>query len=473
MSRHYINGNMVDGNGPELTIKNPATEETVGLFNGCGGSQVEEALQAAKAAFPGWSSLSLGERSEWMLKLADALLKEREHVLDLLIAETGKPLPNAEYDFGMLIDCLRYFSEEAKHVEGAIIPDLHNAFHNFIIRQPLGVVAGYLAWNFPLLNLGYKLGPALASGCTCVLKPSGLTPLASLYVGEIASEIGFPAGVFNIIAGDGRSIGAIMNASPIPRMLTLIGSTQAGSEIIRQSGDTIKRFSLELGGNAPAIVMEDADVEAAAKSIVDIKFSNAGQICVSPNRIFVHEKVVESFVHHAVSFASKVMLGAGREPEAQMGPLINNQARERMKELLKDAVRQGATIVLGGKEPVDKQKGYYFLPTVLTGVTEEMRVYQEEVFGPILAISTFTDKDEVVRRANNTSYGLAAYLFATNVNDILSISGSLESGTVCVNDPFYAVNLPHGGIKNSGVGKDCSAYSLEEYYYLKRISIKK
>jgi succinate-semialdehyde dehydrogenase/glutarate-semialdehyde dehydrogenase len=294
-----------------------------------------------------------------------------------------------------------------------------------------------------------------------------------LYVGEVAARIGFPAGAFNIIAGDGRRIGPVMSGSPIPRMLTLIGSSRAGSEIIRQSGETIKRFSLELGGNAPVIVMQDADVESAAKSIIDLKFTNAGQVCVSPNRVFVHENVRDAFIHHAKVHASKVRLGSGYEEGAQMGPLINAEAKDRMNELVQDAVAQGAELVYGGTHPSNKEKGHYFMPTILGDVTEKMRVYKEEIFGPILPVLTFRDKQEVIEQANSTAYGLSAYLYATDINDIMDIAEALESGTVCVNAPFYAVNLPHGGVKNSGIGKDCSAYSLEEYYYIKRISIKR
>ena len=473
MYKNYINGGLAEGLGGRQDIINPATEKTAGSLLKANAAQAEEALRAAENAFKSWSRLSLNQRGSWMLKLADAAENEKEKVLDILMSETGKPLDNAAYDFNMLIDCLRYYIEEAKRLNGAIIPDYDDNFRNMVIRQPLGVVVGYLAWNFPLLNLGYKLGPVLASGCTCVLKPSSATPLATMYIGEIAQKIGFPAGVFNILAGPAAELSEAMNGSGIPRMITLIGSTQTGKTIIKQSADTIKRYSLELGGNAPAIIMEDYDAADAAKKLVDLKFGNCGQVCVSPNRVFVHENIYDSFIESVLKYTSNITLGWGREKGAVMGPMISGEFRDRMTELVKDAERNGGKILCGGKIPGGKKEGFYFMPTVIGGVTESMRVYKEEIFGPIMPCLTFSSTEEVIARANDTEYGLASYLFTNDINKAFTVAEGLEFGTVCVNEPFYAYNLPHGGIKESGVGKDCSSYSLEEYYYLKRISIKK
>ena len=466
MIKQYINGRTITGNGGSIQVINPATEEIAGVVSCVDTEQVSDALEAAEAAFKKWSSLSHAERGKWILKLRDAIAAERETMLQLLMSETGKPLNNAAYDYEMLIDCLGYFHEEAKRLTGTIIDDLENKFRNLVIRQPLGVVVGYLAWNFPLLNVGYKLGPALASGCTCILKPSSRTPLATLYIGEVAEKIGFPAGVINILAGSGKEVAKVLNESSIPKMLTLIGSYLTGRSIIAQSATSIKHFSLELGGNAPAIVMPDADIEAAAKLIVSLKFSNTGQVCVSPNRVFVHENIHDDFIEYARHYTEAIKLGWGMEPAADMGPMISGEDRNRVKSLVSEA------LVCGGKAPQDKPKGYYFLPTLLDHASMDMRVCREEIFGPVMPVLTFKNRDEVIAEANNTEYGLAAYLFTGNIKDVFYISERLEFGSISINEPFYAVNLPHGGVKESGIGKDCSIYSLEEYYYLKRISIK-
>jgi len=472
MFKQYINGSMVKGSCDEQVIINPATEETAGTFSGADANQGREALDSANEAFAYWSALSLNQRAKWVTDLAFAIEQERDQLLEILMSETGKPFSNAMYDFTMLLDCLRYFMEEAKRLTESIIPDYDNQFRNLIIRQPLGVVVGYLAWNFPLLNLGYKLGPILASGCTCVLKPSSKTPLSTLVVGEIAYKIGFPSGVINIVAGSNRELTKELNESSIPKLITLIGSTETGKTIINQSSTSIKRYSLELGGNAPAVVMPDADIDDAARKLVDLKFTNSGQVCVSPNRVFVHESVHDSFISAVVKYAVQVKLGWGKEEGAMMGPLLTKNDRQRMHELVHNAVKSGAKLVYGGYEPTDRSCGFYFLPTILDNITEEMRVYREEIFGPIMPICTFKDKAEVIRKANDTQYGLAAYLFTSNMKDTFEISEALEFGSVSVNEPFYAYNLPHGGIKESGMGKDCSVFSLEEYYYIKRISIK-
>ncbi|QGG56451.1 MULTISPECIES: NAD-dependent succinate-semialdehyde dehydrogenase [unclassified Paenibacillus] len=473
MYKHYIDGSLVQGLGLTLAVHNPATEQEAGRLMKATEEQAQTALEAAQKAFPIWSGYSLKQRGEWMERLAQAIEARREQILEVLMSETGKPLPQATEDMEMLPRCLRYYYEEAKRLHGRIIEDEDQGIMSLMKRQPVGVVVGYLAWNFPLLNLGYKLGPVLASGCTCVIKPSPLTPLTTLLIGEIAEEIGFPAGVINLITGDTIELASVMNTSTIPRMLTLIGSTSAGKAIVGQSATSIKRFSLELGGNAPAIVLPDADVEAACEQLVNLKFGNAGQICVSPNRVFVHESLYETFVAKAVEKANRVTLGWGREPQAGMGPMISAGHRSRVQELIASAVAEGATVAAGGGIPSGIDKGYYLEPTIITNVTPSMRICKEEIFGPVMPIMPYSDREQVIQEANNTEFGLASYVFGTDINDILHIAESLEVGTVCVNGPHYSVELPHGGVKESGIGKDCSVYSLEEYYTVKRITIRK
>jgi acyl-CoA reductase-like NAD-dependent aldehyde dehydrogenase len=468
----YINGTTRQGLGGTIRVINPATETVAGEVSAANRAQALDALGAAEAGFKPWSNMSINQRGEWIRRLAAAIEAEKQTILDLLMAETGKPLDNAEYDYGMLIQCLNYFPEEAKRLNGSILPDYDGNFRHLIQYRPLGVVVGYLAWNFPLLNLGYKLGPALASGCSCVLKPSSKTPLATLYIGIIAEKIGFPAGVFNIVAGSGQEIGDAWNTSSVPKMITLIGSSETGRELIRQSATSIKHFSLELGGNAPFIVMKDADLDNAAKQLVDLKFTNAGQVCVSPNRVYVHRDVHDAFLSAVTDRAEQIRLGAGREPGAQMGPLISAGDRERVLRLIESAVAQGAKLIIGGRAPVSPAKGYYLLPTVIDQVTPVMDICREEIFGPVLTVQSFTERDEVVNLANDTPYGLAAYLFTESLKDAFELAERLEAGSVSVNEPYYAVHLPHGGLKESGIGKDCSKYSLEEYYTVRRLSIR-
>ena len=470
--KHLIDGQLVKGRGELFTVFNPATEEVIAQFSGIDGQQAEQALQAAASAFQVWSHLSLKEREGYILKFAGLIEANRDKIIDIIIAETGKSYEGAEEDFQMLPDCLRYYNEEVKTMPGTMLPELHNQHVNMIIRKPLGVVVGYLAWNFPLLNLGYKLGPILASGCTCILKPSSQTPIATMYVGQLAVEAGIPAGVINIVVGDNDIVGTIFNESSIPQMITLIGSSKTGAKVMQQGAASIKRYSLELGGNAPAIVMKDADIENAATKITSLKVGNGGQICVAPNRIFVHEAVMDQFLSHVMKILADVEYCSGKYTggKTQMIPLSSKKAVDAMSALVADAVKKGAMVLCGGNR--HEGKGYFFEPTVLTGVTKEMRVYQEEIFGPILPVFSFNDGDDIVALANDTCYGLAAYLYTNDLNTAMRLSREIDAGDVLVNEPYFCYNLPHGGCKQSGIGKDCSVYSLEEYFYLQRITIK-
>ncbi len=468
--KQLINGKLVNGEETPIKILNPATGEVITELGAASTKQVEDALQGAQEAFKTWSKLSLAKREEYIRRLIEVIKSHKSDIKACLVEETGKSDSIADYDFEMIPNCLDFFIEEAKRMHGEIIHDYNDEHLNMVIRKPLGVVACNLAWNFPLLNVGYKIGPILASGCTCVLKPSGDTPLATLMLSECIKEAGLPDGVINIIFGAGRNVSKVMNESTIPSMVTLIGSTFTGRTIIEQSSTSVKHFSLELGGNAPVVVMKDADIEQAAFCTADGKFGNSGQVCVAPNRIFVHEDVKDAFVKGVVEFASKLKFGTGLDGENILGPLVNEKAVSQMQKLVDDAVSKGAKIVHGGKRA--QGKGFYFEPTILTDVNDTMLVYKEEIFGPIMPILTFNDSDDIVALANDTEFGLAAYVYTTNLNSALKLSKEIDSGSVCVNEPFYAFQLPHGGCKQSGIGKDCSHYSLEEYSTVQRISIK-
>ena len=466
-----INGRRVTAE-KTFPVINPATEEVIAQAPEVEAASVEQALAAAKDAFQTWSHMPLAQRQSFILKYAELLEQNRDEIIDLLIAETGKPIDNAEYDFGMLPTCLRFFLEEAARLDQHVIPDPDGRFLHYTLRQPLGVVVGYLAWNFPLLNLGYKLGPVLAAGCTAVIKPSRLTPLATLRCAELLAEAGVPNGVVNVISGTDYSVTDSLLTSPDTSMFTMIGSTSAGVSAMKSACTNVKHFSVELGGNAPVVVYDDADVTAAARNVVDLKFANTGQVCVSPNRCFVHEAVYEQFLDVAAQHASGIVLGAGRGEGRRMGPMLTVKDRDRVLELVKAAERDGAAVVCGGNIPEQPAKGYFLEPTILSDVRQDMKLSCEEIFGPVLPVIPFTDNDDVIAMANDTEYGLTAYVYTTNLSRGLRAAAGIDAGSVCVNEFHYAVQLPHGGVKQSGIGKDCSRYSIEEYLTLKRVSVR-
>jgi acyl-CoA reductase-like NAD-dependent aldehyde dehydrogenase len=453
-----INGRPVRSQ-KSIDVVNPATCKVIGQVPEAGPEAIQQALKAAAQGFKVWSNTTPADRKQVILRYADLLEKNRKRIIDLLRAETGKPQDNAEYDFGMLTTCLRFFVEEFERLDQPVLHDPDGRFLHYIQRQPLGVVVGMLAWNFPLLNVGYKLGPALAAGCSAIIKPSHLTPLASLAAAHLAKVAGVPDGVINVITSTDHELWKSVLQSDVPAMVTMIGSTRAGREVMNSSCASIKHFSVELGGNAPVVVYPDADVRDAANKVVDLKFANSGQVCVSPNRCFVHESVYDQFVAAAKKRATSV----------KMGPMITDKARQFALGLVKAAVADGAKIVCGGKAVPGP--GYFMEPTILKNVSPRMKVSCDEIFGPVLPIIRFTDADDEIALANDTEYGLAAYVFTTNLAKGLRAARDIQAGSVCVNEVHYSVQLPHGGLKQSGVGKDCSRYSLEEYLTLKRVSV--
>lgn len=465
-----INGELT-GADKTFPVFNPSTGEVITEVPDISESQVIEALGFADEGFKQWSSTPLSKRAELILDYAALLEENAEEIIAILIEETGKPRDNAEYDFGMLTNCLRFFVEEAKRIEQPVIVDPDERFHHFIQRQSLGVVVGYLAWNFPLLNLGYKLAPSLASGCSCIIKPSQVTPLATLKCAELAHEIGFPAGVINIITSNNYDNTNPLLTSDTTALFTMIGSTRAGVNAMKTACTSVKHFSVELGGNAPVVVYDDADLDKAVIDIVNLKYGNSGQVCVSPNRCFVHESRVAEFIDKAVSHASGIQLGTGDDAERLMGPLSSEKERGRILKLIEDAVKDGAQIALGGSIPSDRASGFYLEPTILTDVKEEMEIARTEIFGPVLSIIPFSDDDDIIAKANDTEFGLAAYVYTTNLSRAFSAAKGIQAGSVCINEAHYSVQLPHGGLKQSGVGKDCSKYSLQEFYTNKRVSM--
>lgn len=479
MAKMYIGGQCGEGKGPLLDVICPATGVVIDTIRTADGAQVDEALNTAQDAFYRWSHTSLNERIGWMLKLRDACLAEKDVIVDLMAREGGKSYLEAGNDFQAFINYFGFYSEEAKRISGNDLVEVgaaRGAAFNALIKRPIGVVVGYLAWNMPASNLGLKMCPSMASGCTCILRPSTQTPLAALKIGELAEKIGLPAGVVNILTGPAEVLGAHLSGSAVPAMISVIGSSAVGLEVMRQGATSIKKYSMELGGNAPCIIMPDVDVDAVARFVAGRKVRISGQGCANINRIFVHESLHDAFVEALLPLVRDIQVGWSPEMPKAMGPLINLQARDRMLALVRDAVARGARLLYGGvvpELPDNLKNGAFFVPAVLDGVTDDMRVAAEEVFGPIYSILTFRELDEVIERSNNTPLGLTGFLFTHDARVMGRCIEDLQVGELQINFPagFANANMPHIGIKQSGLGCDRGAMSLEEYYSVRRIAI--
>lgn len=474
MFKQYINGKLVDGKGKIAEVFDPSTGEVIDTVSCATAEQTKEALNAAAEAYKTWSKTPVNERYNWLMKLKSACVAERDRLIDLVSFESGRPYPAACGDVDWLLTSLSYYAEEAKRMDGEVLPTQSvNGKENYhiVTRRPLGVTVGHIAWNYPLGNASIKLAPAVASGCTCIIKPSSETPLATLYLGVIAERIGFPAGVINILSGPASEVAKTLNESDIPRMITLIGSYETGLAVMKQGASSLKKYSLELGGNAPVIVMPDADLDEVAANIVAKKVGFAGQTCVNYNRIYIHERIYAELCEKVAKELAKVKLGRYKDEGYIMGPVINRAARDRMRELIDDAVRCGAKLVMGGEVPAEFAKGSYITPALLVDVTDEMRVSKEEIFGPIIPLQSFSDFDEVLAKANNTIFGLSAYIFGHNAKEIAKAFEMLEAGEIFVNGGIGSEFTPHPGLKQSGIGCDKSKWSMEEYYDFKLLSL--
>ena len=474
MYKQYINGKLTDGAGKPMEVYNPATGEVVGTVGCANAAQTKEALNAARNAFKTWSKTSVNERADWLYKLKEACLKERDLLIDLVSAESGRLYAAACGDVDWLLTSLSYYAEEAKRVDGEVMPALKigdRLNYQIVSKQPVGVTVGHVAWNYPLGNASIKLAPAVASGCTCIIKPSSETPLATLYVGEIAERIGFPAGVINIISGPSGEVAKTLNESEIPRMISLIGSYETGLKLMQQSSTSVKKYSLELGGNAPVVVMPDADLDETAANIVAKKVGFAGQTCVNYNRIYIHESIYDVMCKKIADELKKVKLGKGKDEGYIMGPVINQEAQGRMLELIRDAVSGGAKLVMGGEIPDEFKKGSYITPALLVDVTDDMRVSKEEIFGPIIPLQSFQTLEEAIEKSNNTIFGLSAYFFGHNSKEMSRYFEGVTVGEIFVNGGIGSEFSPHAGAKQSGMGCDKSKYSLDEYYDIKFLSM--
>ena len=464
----YIDGKLIESSCKYSAI-NPATDEVIQEISVANKETAELSLIAAKNAEQTWGKTTIAERVKWMAKLRDAIIKNQDALRMAVHQETGKSWACTEEDYQSLIDSLAFYAEEIKRYTPPNITDTEGKFKHQLRHLPIGVVVAYLSWNFPLLNLGFKLGPAMASGCPIILKPSIKAPLSAYLVGQICHEIGLPKGAVNIFAGNDREVGNYLSSSKIPQMLTLIGSISTGIKVMQAGATSIKRYSMELGGNTPFIVCEDADLDLAADVLCALKYNNSGQICVAPNRVMVAKSVQEAFLNKVTERADRVAVGYDIDSDFVMGPVIDKWERDRIHGLVEDALAAGATLVRGGKFDRD-QVGAFYPPTVLTDITPEMKIYQEEIFGPVISMISIEDNQDVIAMANATDTGLASYIFSRDTGKAQRMADQLEFGEVQINGVKYGIDLPHVGIKQSGIGCDCSKFALDDYLYLARVT---
>ncbi len=466
----YIAGQLTDGEG-RVDVLNPANVTRIATVPTAGISDADKALLAAQAAFPEWSRTSIAERQTWMLKLRDAVIANEDHLRDCIHHEMGKPWAGTQEDVDSLKNSLAFYAEEITRVHDIMLPDRAGTHTHRLVHEPAGVALAYLAWNFPLLNLAFKLGPAMAAGCPIIIRPSEQTPISAYAVGELCQQIGLPDGVVQILCTDGYDVADHLSSSPIPALITLIGSSRTGRHIMQTGSSTIKRYSMELGGNAPVLIFPDADLDLAADVVCGVKFSNAGQICVSPNRVFVHEAVREAFTERVVDKALSAGVGWDKTADILTGPVIDQRAWTRLKRLIDDAVDDGARLLAGGDRPPGLERGHFLSPTVLGDVREEMDVYRQETFGPIVSLVSFDDTSELERMANDCDEGgLTAYVFTADLARAERWANRLRYGEIQINGVKYDIDLPHGGIGQSGIGHDCSYLALQDYLVLKRIT---
>ena len=461
--------------GLTFPVTNPATSEVLAQISAAETEDVRDAVAAAEAAFPAWAARTAYERAGYLYEAHRLMLERADDLAKVMTTEQGKPLRTARIEVQYAADFLMWFAEEAKRVYGSTIPSARADQRFMVLHQPVGVVGAVTPWNYPISMLTRKIGPALAAGCTVVLKPAQQTPLCAVEVFRILHEVGIPAGVVNLVTADrARIVGDEFLANPAVRKLTFTGSTEVGKRLAQGAAAQIKRVSLELGGHAPFIVFPDADPAHAARGASLVKFLNTGQACICPNRIFVHRSIAEEFLSVLADRVGRLKAGNGLDEGITVGPLIDEGALAKMDEHVTDAVGKGASLVLGGERLAGEQydAGTFFAPTVLTDVTPEMLIYREETFGPIAAVILFDDEDEVIKMANDTDYGLAAYLYTKDLSRAIRVSEALRFAIVGVNDinPTSAA-APFGGMKESGLGREGGQEGITEYLETKLIGI--
>ncbi len=448
----------------------PATGDVIGRACLAGSEEVTEAVKVAKLAQESWNKIDISERAKIVTRIGDDLLKRSQELKKLITMEMGRPLFESNIEVQITSEMVKYFANEGKKfLEGDEIPINPDNF-SFTRYEPVGVVGIIKPWNYPLLLPFWAIAPALIAGNTVVLKPSDLTPFVGIEIGTICQNVGIPDGVINIVTGDG-STGESLVLSDID-MVSFTGSSDTGKNIMKNSAEKLHRISLELGGSDAFIVFKDADIEGAINGAVWGRFMNCGQVCISPKRIFVENDIADSFIEEFVNKAKNLVIGNGLDPDTDIGPMVSIEQREKLEQQVKDAIRKGAIIKCGGKRPLSLQNGFFYEPTVLTGVTPEMSVMNEEVFGPVAVISVFENTDEAIALANSTKYGLGASVWTKNLDIVMQISSQLECGMVWINEICTLhPQCPWGGIKHSGMGKDLSRYGIREFVSVKHVII--
>lgn len=467
-SGSYINGQWVAG-GAQFEVLNPANGDVVATVADLGASETQDAIAAADAAFKPWAALKAKERAAVLLKWRDLIMANQEDLAQIMTAEMGKPLAEARGEIGYGASFLEWFAEEGKRAYGDVIPNTVDNTRIIVTKNPIGVCAAITPWNFPSAMITRKVAPALAAGCTVVCKPASETPLSALALAALAEEAGIPKGVFNVVTGtDSSAIGKALCESNIVRKLSFTGSTKVGKILMGQCANTIKKVSLELGGNAPFIVFDDADIDAAVEGAIACKYRNAGQTCVCANRIYVQDGIYDAFAERYTARAASLTVGNGADDGVYVGPMITVAAMDKVKEHVADAVEQGGELALGGN--VHALGHSFFEPTVIKNVTKAMKVAREETFGPMAALFRFTDEDDVIAQANDTNYGLASYFYANDLGRVWRVAEALEYGMVGVNTGILSTEAaPFGGIKESGIGREGSKYGLDDFMELKYI----
>ena len=467
----YIAGEWLDADsGETIAVTNPATGEHLGTVPKCGAAETRRAIAAAEAAWPAWKAKTAKERAVTLRKWFDLIMANQEELARILTLEQGKSLAEARGEIAYGASFIEWFAEEGKRLYGDVIPGHMADKRIVVLKQPIGVTAAITPWNFPNAMITRKAGPALAAGCPMVIKPAAQTPFSALALAVLAEEAGIPKGVLSVVTGSAAAIGGEMTSSAKVRKLSFTGSTEIGRLLMRQSADTIKKLSLELGGNAPFIVFDDADVDAAVAGAMASKYRNSGQTCVCTNRLYVQTGVYDEFVGKLAAAASALKVGNGMDAGTEQGPLIDANAVAKVEEHVADALAKGATLLAGGKRHA--LGGTFFEPTVLSGVTQDMLVASEETFGPLAPVIRFETEDEAIRMANDSEFGLASYFYSQNLSRVWRVAEAIESGMVCVNSGILSTEVaPFGGVKQSGLGREGSRYGIDEYVEMKYLCI--
>jgi succinate-semialdehyde dehydrogenase / glutarate-semialdehyde dehydrogenase len=460
----YVDGQWVGE--PKLPVTNKATGDIMARVPEFGEAETREAIAAANRAFPKWSKLLAKERSKFVRRWYDLIIEHANELALLLTNEQGKPLAEAKGEILYAAGFIEFFAEEAKRINGETIPTFKSDARIVVVKQPVGVVAAITPWNFPAAMITRKAGPALAVGCTIVLKPASETPLTALALAALAEKAGIPKGVFNVITGRASVIGKELTSNPTVRMLTFTGSTEIGRTLMAQCAPTIKKLGLELGGNAPFIVFDDADLDKAVQGAIASKYRNAGQTCVCANRIYVQDQVYDAFAEKLAAEVKEMKVGAGTEDGVTTGPLINKAAIEKVEEHVADALKGGARVILGGKR--HQRGGNFYEPTILVDVTSKMMIAREETFGPVAPLFKFKTEEDVIGMANDTPFGLAAYFYARDIGRVWRIAEALECGIIGINEGIISSEVaPFGGVKESGIGREGSSHGVEEFLEMK------